>query len=170
MPPSPKWHCPRCVKLEKKNFVIDGPPPFWFQMCSSSLKPMQIPAMLRHGGNLRLWRDIGRFSVSWGDIEISPNNRSTGIGKKSRQLWTSPQQRWTHQFLARRAHVNHPNFIAQHSTPRECDGATRTRRADFFSQKLSPGCRILIPAIRPWRWLVSRRSFVLYTRSSQARP
>jgi hypothetical protein len=40
----------------------------------------------------------------------------------------------------------------------------------FLSQKLSPGCRILIPAIRPWRWLVSRRSFVLYTRSSQARP
>ena len=53
---------------EKKKTVIDGPPPLCIQMCSSSLKSIQIPAMLHHGGNLRLWRDIGHFLVSWGYI------------------------------------------------------------------------------------------------------
>jgi hypothetical protein len=51
--------CAMC-QIEKKKTVIDGPP-LCIQMCSSSLKSIQIPAMLCHGGNLRLWCDIGHF-------------------------------------------------------------------------------------------------------------
>jgi hypothetical protein len=97
-----------------KNAVIDGPPPFWIQMCSSCLKHMQIPWMSCHGGNLKLWHDIVHFFVCWGFIKISPNNRSTGILTIRHQPWTLPQQWWIHHIFITRAHVNHPIFIAQH--------------------------------------------------------
>ena len=56
---------------QKKNSSIEGPP-LCIQMCSSSLKPMQIPSMLHHGGNLKLWHDMCQFLVSLGYIATSP--------------------------------------------------------------------------------------------------
>jgi hypothetical protein len=89
-------------------------PPLWIQICSSSLKPIQILPRLCHGGNLKLGRDIGQIFVSWMYIMISPNNTSTGTVINWRQPWTSLQQSWIYQFFVPRADINHPNFIAQH--------------------------------------------------------
>ena len=129
---SPNSHRAWCAKLEKRTLWLTDPPPLCIQMCSSSLNPIQIPRMLRHGGNLKLWRDIGRIFLTWGYIEISPNNRSIGIAKKRRQPWTSPQLRWIHPFFISRTHVNNLIFVAQHPNIR------RTRHGD----KHSSHCRV----------------------------
>jgi hypothetical protein len=151
--------------LDKKNTVIDGPPPthkHCIQRCSSSLKPMQILRMLCHGGNLKLWRDISRFFVSWGYIKISPNNTSTGIVKNWQQPWTSPQQQWIHHFFITCTHVSHPIFVAQHpQTTRICQGDKHVLHCLFFLWEMVPWANILIPAIRLGQQLVGHHSCLL---------
>ena len=165
---SPIRHHPTCAELKKDEPHNWRTPSICDLMHSSNFKANRILRMSCHGGVIRKWRDIVRFFVSQGYTDISTYNASTVIVKNEYQPWTSLEQWRVHQFLARRSHVNQPNFIAQHSTPCECGGARRTRRAYFFSQKFSPGCRIVILLIQPWRWLVHR--FSCTTRSSQACP
>ena len=115
-------------------------PPFCIQMCSSSLKQMQILPMLLHRGNLKLWHDIGWIFVSWGYIEISPNNTSMGSIKNCPQPWTSLQQRWICQFFIPHAHINHPNFVAQHpETTWMRQGDKHSPHCLFFTKKCPPG-------------------------------
>jgi hypothetical protein len=133
--------------------------PLCIQMCSSSLKPMQILWMLYHGGNLKFWCDIGHFFVWWGHIETSPNNTTMGIVKIWWQPWTSPQQWWIHQFFITCAHVNHPNFSTQHRHPKpsKWGRATNTCHAAFLS-KVVPWVKILIEVIRLGQRLVGSHS------------
>ena len=42
---------------------------------------MQILPMSRHGGNLKIWRDIARFFVLWVVTEKFPQNTSIAIVK-----------------------------------------------------------------------------------------
>jgi hypothetical protein len=139
---SPNSHRTRCAKLEKKEHCNWWTPPLCIQRCSSSLTPIQILRMLRHGGNLTLWRDIGRFFLSWGYIEISLNNTYTGIVKNRRQPWTSPRQRWIHHFFIARAHVSHPIFVTKHpQTTRMRQGNKHSLHCLLFLSKNRPLCK-----------------------------
>ena len=120
------------VPNRKKEHCNWWTPPLCIQRCSSSWTPMQILQILCHGGNLKLWRDIARFFVSWGYIEISPNNVFTGITKIGRKPWTWPQSPWIHQLFIVHAHFNHPNSLRNTPKPCECGNVTRSHRTVCF--------------------------------------
>ncbi len=114
------------------------PPPLCIPMFSSNVKPMQILPMLRHGGNIKIWCDIGRFFVSWGYAKVSPNNTYMGTEKNHDNHEHRSKKRWIHRFLLPGTHLNHP--ISSPDTPksRECGRATSTRSKIFFSSKIVP--------------------------------
>ena len=90
-------------------------PPLCIPMFSSCAKPMQILPMLRHGGNIKIWRSIGWFFVSWGYTEKFPQNASTDIIKIRPQRWTSPE-RVMDSSVSRTSRPYKPPEL-QHTTP-----------------------------------------------------
>jgi hypothetical protein len=137
-------------------------PPLCIQRCSSSLTPMQILRMLRHGGNLTLWRDIGRFFLSWGYIQISLNNTYRGIVKNRQQ---HGHLRDSDEFITSSSLVPMlaTRSLSQNTPkPRESARATSTRcTVCYFYQKIVPCANISIPASRPGQRLVGHRSCLL---------
>jgi len=128
------------VSNRKKNSVIDGPPPFCIQMCSSSLKPIQIPAMLRHGGTLKVWHDIGCFWYHGGTLRYS---QITGPRASEKIDDNHEHFRNSDEFIISSSLVPIlPMRSSSHNTPtpRKCDRATSTHRnVCFLSNIVPPG-------------------------------
>ena len=159
--------CTMC-QIRKKEHCNWLTPPLCIQRCSSNLTPMQILQMLRHGGNLKLWCDIGQFFVLWRYNEISPNNTSMGIVKNWRQRWTLSQQQWIHPFFIACTHISHPIFAAHHpQTMQIHQGDKHSLHCLFFLWKIVPWANISMPAIWPGRRLVGHRSCLLHACPSQ---
>ena len=146
----------------KKNSVIDGPPPFVLKCAPPVWNQCKFLECYAMGATLGCGVTLAVFWYRGGTskyAQITGPRASAKIDNKYEHHHNSNE--FT-SFLPVAPMLTTPTSSHNTPSPRECGGATRTCRADFFSQKLSPRCRILIPAIRPWQWLVRCRSFLSY--------
>jgi hypothetical protein len=127
------------VPDQKKNPAIEGPPEVCIQMCTSRIKPIKILPLLCHGGNLKMWHDIGWFLASCGYTEKSPHNTSTVIVKLHPQRWTS-SKRGMNSSISRASHLYKPPAHQRRTPPHyEHDRVKRTHCSVCFRHGLSLG-------------------------------